>query len=814
MYILKYFELFYTFVNKFPDELNEPSRNKITIDRTRVLIAVKKSYDLEELQSLLSRTGFVLEGDTQKSNRIGRERPMELINHTDRRYWIQSSEGKPINEESLNRLKEVFAEQLDWVGPVYENPDQAGLKGLFCPVPNVLVIKFTSTFSKDDNELSERLARYNMEEVTEKSKYLDEYHYFIIKNIENENAYQIKDILLNDTRSVSEIIFESMPMLHPTSLIPNDIHISDQWNMMRIRAGGKGTTAWDIATGNNGVVICILDSGCDLTHPDLQFSTPGIHLDDNMPDGSAINPPVWANTNAGHGTACAGIAAATINNAIGVAGMAGTCRIMPLAFRNWDNIEFAGGINFARDNNAQIISMSFNLSFTVAQQAIVDNAIQNASNRNIVMCAATGNGNVNGIDYPARNALVIACGASDQADNRKSPTSPDGENWGSNSGQEISVVAPGVRIPTTDRQGSDGFNPIIPPAIPPVGEYTDTNYMKFFNGTSAATPQVAGLAALIRSLFPVLTNVQVRERIEKNTDKVGTAPYTNTAGHPNGTWNQEMGHGRINALKSLIEPDNLWIAWTGSGNDQLNVMSVFEPHKKIVLDETSDTSPALVAFKSSFWIAWKGSGNDQLNVMDVFNPNSKIVLAETSDTFPALTVFKNDLWIAWKGSGNDQLNVMDVFNPGSKIVLNETSDVSPTITCNVDLLRIAWKGSGNDELNFMNNISNPNSKIVLNEESETSPSLTLFNEAFWIAWKGSGNDELNAMNVRNPPSKIVLAEESSHSPSITEFNDDLWIAWKGSGNDELNVMDVFNPGSKRVLNETSDIAPAIAPFNP
>ena len=128
------------------------------------------------------------------------------------------------------------------------------------------------------------------------------------------------------------------------------------------------------------------------------------------------------------------------------------------------------------------------------------------------MCVATHNYN-SSITYPATNPLVMACGASDEIDNRKTPSSPDGEDWwGSNFGPEISVVAPGVHIPTTDIQGNDGYNK----SSDAVDNYG--NYYLTFNGTSSATPHVAGLAA---------------------------------PGYPNGTWNQEMGYGRINVLRAL-----------------------------------------------------------------------------------------------------------------------------------------------------------------------------------------------------------------------------------------------------------------------
>ena len=96
--------------------------------------------------------------------------------------------------------------------------------------------------------------------------------------------------MLNYSLYVSEVLFESMPMMHPTSFMLNDTHFSDQWNMTRIQAGGPGDYSlgfldWQYYCGD-----CILDSGCDLTHPDLQFSTQGRHIYNNQPDESPVNP--------------------------------------------------------------------------------------------------------------------------------------------------------------------------------------------------------------------------------------------------------------------------------------------------------------------------------------------------------------------------------------------------------------------------------------------------------------------------------------------------------------------------------------------
>jgi hypothetical protein len=323
----------------------------------------------------------------------------------------------------------------------------------------------------------------------------------------------------------------------------------------------EAPAGWDISTGSAAIVVCVLDEGCDLTHPDLVFAGTGINLGTMSGDGSPTGP---------HGTACAGIVAATFNNGAGVAGVAGACQILPAAFVTWSDAEIAAGIGWATANGADVISMSFG-GYGV-DPLVVDPSIQAAFTAGLVMCAATHNFN-GAITYPATNALVMGVGASDQADDRKSPTSPDGECWGSDFGPEISVVAPGVLVPTTDIQGGDGYNvdgtggSWVCMNYPSFGDAAG-DYVTVFDGTSAATPHVAGLAALLLSAYPTLTNVEVRAIIERSTDKTGTTAYVETAGYNAGTWNQNMGYGRINVRRALDLADIMIRDWPGDTGDE------------------------------------------------------------------------------------------------------------------------------------------------------------------------------------------------------------------------------------------------------
>jgi subtilisin family serine protease len=124
---------------------------------------------------------------------------------------------------------------------------------------------------------------------------------------------------------------------------------------------------------------------------------------------------------------------------------------------------------------------------------------------------------------------VLTVGASNQWDERKTRTSRDGEDWwGSNVGDGLDIMAPGVAILTTDISGKRGYS---------TGQTTGT-----FNGTSSATPLVAAAAALVLSVRPDLTEEEVRQLLIDTTDPMGR-------GKPG--WTKFLGHGRLNAFEAL-----------------------------------------------------------------------------------------------------------------------------------------------------------------------------------------------------------------------------------------------------------------------
>ena len=337
--------------------------------------------------------------------------------------------------------------------------------------------------------------------------------------------------------------------------VPNDTLFPGQWGMENTGTNppdGVGTadadidasTAWDVALGDPGTVIAIIDEGVELNHEDLNDKI--VSQYSAIPGDSNANPN---NTWDAHGTNCAGIATVETNNSQGVAGVCPNCSLMPVQIAysssdggSWITVDswIADAIIWSVDNGADVLSNSWGGG---SPSSFINDAITYAITNGrdglgSVVLFAVGNSNSEGIIYPASNDNTIAVGASSPCDERKNPSSCDGEGWwGSNYGSDLDVVAPGVEWWTTDMMGTAG--------------YSNGNYFNHMNGTSSATPAVAGLAGLIISHRPCLNEAQVQEIIEQGADDQVGLPGEDTPG-----WDQYMGWGRINAYQALLLANN------------------------------------------------------------------------------------------------------------------------------------------------------------------------------------------------------------------------------------------------------------------
>lgn len=282
-------------------------------------------------------------------------------------------------------------------------------------------------------------------------------------------------------------------------VVTNDSLLSNQWGLFTIQAAGSAQTAWDLTTGSNGIKVAILDTGIDESHPDLSGKVVGRANFTNSPTNEDID---------GHGTHVAGIVGATTNNGNGVAGTGYNTALMNGKVLNDDGFGdywgIAQAVIWATDNGANVVNMS--LGGPSYSQALND-AINYAWSKGVVVVAAAGNGNTSSPSYPAYFTNVIAVAATDQTDKKASF---------SNYGGWVDVAAPGVSIFSTYDGGGYGN----------------------MSGTSMASPMTAGLAALIFAKGDCSSAVCVRNKIEQNADAIsGTGSY----------WT----FGRINAFKAL-----------------------------------------------------------------------------------------------------------------------------------------------------------------------------------------------------------------------------------------------------------------------
>ncbi len=316
----------------------------------------------------------------------------------------------------------------------------------------------------------------------------------------------------------NRVAYAELDWLFHADRIPNDTYYgSYQWNMRKIGM----ENAWDLTTGSSSVIVAVLDTGVDLTHPDLVSNiTSGYDFANNDADPS---------DDEGHGTHVAGIVAAAGNNGQGVAGVAWNTQIMPVKVLGSDgsgySSDIAQGMTWAVDHGADILNLSLG---SESSSSTMQDAVNYAANAGALIVASAGNSYNDGnpVTYPAAYNHVLAVGASGDKDERADY---------SETGYFVDVVAPG---------GNPSSNYDADPNHWILSTYwrgSGYSYVQIA-GTSQAAPHVAGLAALMLALNPSLSSDQVESIIENTAVDLGSPGR-----------DDEFGYGRIDAEAALAQ---------------------------------------------------------------------------------------------------------------------------------------------------------------------------------------------------------------------------------------------------------------------
>ena len=391
---------------------------------------------------------------------------------------------------------------------------------------------------------------------------------------------------------------------------PNDAQIIKQWYLRTIQA----KEAWDIFQGDTSIVIGIVDTGVEWTHPDLSdniWRNPGEIPDNGIDDegngyvddvrgwnfGEENNDPLPLLSS--HGTTVAGVAGAVTDNGVGIAAPAFNVRIMPVKLK----VELSGGVVYvsgysegvvyAADNGADVINLSFGGGYPSPLESA---AVAYARSRGVLVVAAAGNSRGETTSYPSSFPGVLSVAGTNQVDVKASFA-----NWD----YTVDVSAPAELMYTT---GS--------------GDYT------YAWGTSYASPIAASVAALVKGFHPEWGDEEIGMRIGEQV-RISADPIDNL----NPLFAGKLGSGRVNAFRALtlVSPSvrfsDVQIAEGGgaNGNDSFDpgeellltfkVKNYLEPVSGIGLDFYVD-HPDIILRNTSFSIGslgtleeWQNDGN-------------------------------------------------------------------------------------------------------------------------------------------------------------------------------------------------------------
>ena len=301
-----------------------------------------------------------------------------------------------------------------------------------------------------------------------------------------------------------------------------------QWHFDNSIYGGvHAESAWDLSTGS-GVTVAVIDTGIayeDYRDPKSRkrfYKAPDLAGTCFVAGYDFVSNDTHPNDDNSHGTHVAGTVAQTTNNSLGVSGLAFNSCLQPIKVLGSNGsgttANVAKGIRFAADNGAKVINLS--LGSSSFSQTLLD-AVAYADSKGVTIIAAAGNDGTNMVSYPAaHDDYVIAVGAT-RFDETLS--------YYSNFGSSLDVVAPGGD--TRVDQNGDGYaDGVLQNTFNPSTKKTNSFGYWFFQGTSQASPHVAGLAALLISKGNATTPSNVRTAIQSTTDDLGTIGRDDTYG--------------------------------------------------------------------------------------------------------------------------------------------------------------------------------------------------------------------------------------------------------------------------------------------
>lgn len=348
----------------------------------------------------------------------------------------------------------------------------------------------------------------------------------LIYQVKYSNNFGVVEAI-NKLIATGKLVYAEPKYINKMHLSINDPNANQQSFLTKINA----YNGWNTSTGDTNVVIGIVDSGTDIDHPDLvanlkkNYADPVNGVDDDG-DGYIDNFQGWDVSendnnpnvdNSTHGSHVSGCAAASTNNAVGVASPGFNCKFLPVkcaAQASTTTIDNGyEGITYAADHGCQIINCSWGGGFfSQLGQDVINYA---TINKNALVLASAGNDNVDSPAFPAAFQYVTSVAAT---------TASDAKASFSNYNYTVDISAPGNNIYST----------------------VSNNGYTTMSGTSMSSPIAAGAAGIIKSHFPAYNALQVGEQLRVTCDDIyGLATNANFKGR--------LGKGRINMANSLAQ---------------------------------------------------------------------------------------------------------------------------------------------------------------------------------------------------------------------------------------------------------------------